>query len=145
MVGTHVNVEEGIAVGDERHLSNWFAVTLPEHIHIHKLRGLSGQGRTFPFPTAAYRNGLLTFALDGDVATQLVSPAPPLGCKPMLACPHWVPFPETSDDVSKTIVQSRQCSFPRFARKLRPPVHREAPPLASLGASGSKSCRARAG
>ncbi len=65
------NVDLGVSVADERHMSNWFGITLPDHIYIHTLLGLFVHEPSWSFPTTTFHNGILTFAPASDLATGL--------------------------------------------------------------------------
>jgi hypothetical protein len=64
------NVEDGIRKRDERHLSNWFNVTLPSDLWLHTPFGLSNEDPAWAFPTK-FRNGILTFAPPSDLESGL--------------------------------------------------------------------------
>src|SRR5437868_5303275 len=69
------SAEEGVRHEAEEHLSNWFAVTLPEYVYFHTLSrktiGKIETVETLPFPALQDGITLITFAKAADFADKL--------------------------------------------------------------------------
>jgi hypothetical protein len=72
---TQFSAEQGLNKEPEEYLSNWFPITLPQHIYFHSLRrksiGLLEVSPTLPFPALQDGESLITFAEASDFEGKL--------------------------------------------------------------------------